>query len=132
MRVNVSYSGLRDLESDLGKIPVQLRREAPKVVRKNIKEGNRLAKGFASEQHTMFGDTDIEYPPSFTTEMTGKTTGMYGPDAAIGDGSQASGYEFGSVNSPPHYDLARSVDAIVPEFHLDTEDMLGDLFWPES
>lgn len=100
------------------------------VVRHNTAEGNRLAKGFASEQHTMFGDEDVEYPPSFTWEMRTPLVGEYGPDVSIGDGSQAAGYEFGSINSPGHYDLARSVDVIGVEFPLDVEDMIRSWFWP--
>lgn len=131
MRVTVSHS-LGDLESDLRKIPRILKREGRRVVQHNIVEGNRIAKAFASEQHTMWGDEDIEYPPSFTSEMTGPMRGEYGPDAAIGDGSQAEGYEHGSINSPPHNDLGRSLDQIAPEFGMDVSDLVSSLFWPES
>lgn len=106
----------------------RVRKESPKVVRDNAHEGNRLAKSFASEQHTMFGDTDIEYPPSFTVERTGPLRYEYGADSDIGDGSQSTGYEHGSINSPPHHDHARSFEAIVPEFHQDVDDMLRWVF----
>ena len=129
--MKVSHS-LNDLESDLRKIPKILRREGRRVVKHNISEGNRIAKAHASESHTMFGDTDIEYPPSFTSEMTGPMRGEYGPDSSIGDGSQAEGYEHGSINSPPHNDLARSLDVIGTEFALDVDDLVRDLFWPAS
>lgn len=128
MNVTVRHD-LDDLASDLRKMPASLRKKGRRIVRHNIVEGNRLAKAFASEQHTMFGDEDIEYPPSFTSEMTGHLRGEYGPDADIGDGSQAEGYEHGSINSPPHHDMARSLDIIGDRFHLDVEDMLGELFW---
>jgi hypothetical protein len=121
---------LDDLTRDTRTVATTAKREMAKVVRTNTKEGNRIAKAFASEQHTMFGDTDIEYPPSFTWEMVGPLTGEYGPDAAIGDGSQASGYEFGSINSPPHFDLARSVDQISHKFVFDVQELPGKLFWP--
>lgn len=120
---------LDDLISDLRSTPQRVRRNGRRIVKHNITEGNRLAKGFASEQHTMFGDTDIEYPPSFTSEMTGPMRGEYGPDQSIGDGSQAEGYEHGSINSPPHHDMARSHDIIEQEFALDAEDLARDLFW---
>lgn len=123
---------LHDLASDMQKIARRAPRDEAKVVRDNAREGNRIAKAFASEQHTMFGDEDVEYPPSFTAEKIDPTTWEYGPDASIGDGSQASGYEFGSINSPPHFDLARSVEAIRPEFHLDVEDMITDWFWSNT
>lgn len=86
------------------------------VVEESIEDGNRFAKASASEQHTMFGDTDIEYAPSFTSEMTGHLQGEYGSDHSIGDGTQATGYEYGSRNSPPHHDHDKSFDYIKPKF----------------
>lgn len=130
MRVKVTHD-IGDLAADLRYIAKTARRDMGRVVRKNATEGNRIAKAHASEQHTMFGDTDIEYPPSFTTQKTGPLEWEYGPDSAIGDGSQSPGYEHGSRNSPPHNDLARSFDVIQIEFGLDVEDMTREWFWPE-
>ncbi len=116
---------VRDAERS-SKIPD---RELPGVVRRNIVEGNRIAKAFASEQHTMHGDTDIEYAPAFTSEMTGRLRGEYGADHAIGDGTQSEGYEHGSINSPPHKDHARSADRIAPRFADDVGDVGRSMFW---
>lgn len=129
MRVRVTHS-IGDLASDLRTIAVRAPREMAAVVRDNAKEGNRLAKGFASEQHTMFGDEDVEYPPSFTVEKLGPLLWEYGPDSAIGDGSKSPGYEHGSINSPAHHDLLRSTDIIGTGFGLDVEDMIRSWFWP--
>jgi len=127
MRVSVR-STIGDLADDRRDKSRAFPKRLAETVRHNAHEGNRLARGFASEQHTMFGDEDIEYPPSFTVERKGRFEYEYGPDAAIGDGSQASGYEFGSINSPPHFDLARSVDVIGPEYVNDIEDLLRWMF----
>lgn len=129
MKVSVSNT-LDDLTRDTKTIARTARRDMSSVVRKNTREGNRIAKAFASEQHTMFGDTDIEYPPSFTSEMISPLVGEYGPDVSIGDGSQASGYEFGSMNSPPHFDLARSVDEISHKFVSGVQELPSKWFWP--
>jgi hypothetical protein len=118
--------------SDLRTIARKTEGDQAAIVRENAHLGNRLAKANASEQHTMFGDTDIEYPPSFTTERIGRKSYVYGPDSAIGDGSQSPGYEHGSINSPPHHDLLRSANEMVPEFHLDVEDYVNGIFWPAS
>lgn len=128
MRVRVLHD-LGDLANDMGSIATRAPKDMRDVVKHNIHEGNRIAKAHASEQHTMFGDADIEYPPSFTAEMTGPLQGEYGPDSAIGDGSQAEGYEHGSINSPPHHDMARSYDVIAIEFPLDVDDMVRGWFW---
>lgn len=129
MRVRVQH-GIDDLANDLREIARNARRDMSAVVRHNAHEGNRIAKDLASQQHTMFGDADIEYPPSFTVERKTPLRYEYGPDSAIGDGSQSPGYEHGSINSPPHHDLARSHDAIAPEFLLDVDDMVRGWFWP--
>lgn len=118
---------LDDYVRDLRNSPRQLRTEGRRAVKRNIVAGNRIAKSLASEQHTMFGDADIEYPPSFTSEMTGPMRGEFGPDSSIGDGSQAEGYEHGSINSPPHNDLARAHDEIETPFRLDVDDVIADL-----
>lgn len=129
MRIRV-HNQLDDLAHDTRTVANRARRDMTAVVRKNTREGNRIAKAFASEQHTMFSDADIEYPPSFTWEMLSPLEGEYGPDQAIGDGSQSPGYEFGSINSPPHFDLARSVEAIQHRFLWDVQDLPDRWFWP--
>lgn len=125
--VRVSHT-LGGLVRDYRQTARQVKRDMNRVAGDNAKLGNRLAKANASEQHTMYGDEDIEYPPSFTVEKIGNADWVYGPDVAIGDGSQAAGYEFGSIHSPGHFDLARSIDVMRPELHLDAEDMIRD--WP--
>lgn len=128
MRVRAVHT-IGDLADDMRNVSRRAPIEGNRVVRDNAYKGNALAKGFASEQHTMFGDEDIEYPPSFTVEKIAPMLWEYGPDTSIGDGSQAEGYEHGSINSPPHHDIARSVDVIEIEFPLDVDDMVRGLFW---
>jgi hypothetical protein len=129
MRITVTHT-LDDLESDFRKIYKRAPKDMAHVARANTKRGNRIAKAFASEQHTMFGDTDIQYPPSFTWEMLTALRGEYGPDASIGGGAAAEGYEHGSMNSPPHHDLARSSDLIGPMFARDVSKLPEKWFWP--
>lgn len=103
-----------------------------KVVRDAAERGNRNARGFASEQHTMFSDVDADYAPSFTVERIGATVYEYGPDSALPQGSKASGYEFGSVNqASPHRNLDRSVDIEAVEFPMDVSDELR-LIWKQA
>jgi hypothetical protein len=131
LRITCSHT-FGGVARDLRTIARNTERDQAAIVRSNAHEGNRLAKANASEQHTMFSDYDIDYPPSFTTERVGRKSYVYGPDSAIGDGSKSPGYEHGSINSPPHHDLLRSVTSIVPEFHLDVEDYANNVFWPGS
>lgn len=128
MRVRVLH-GIGDLANDITSVARRAPKDMHDVVKHNAHEGNRLAKGFASEQHTMFGDADIEYPPSFTVERIGPLAYEYGADSTIGDGSKSPGYEHGSINSPAHHDHARSADIISVEFPLDVDDMVRSWFW---
>ncbi len=128
MRLIITH-GIGDLARDLSKKPAMARKGFESAVKRNAQAGNAKAKAFASEQHTMFGDEDVTYPPSFTAEARTGLRWEYGPDQSIGDGSQAEGYEHGSINSPPHNDLGRSLDLQAPLLAKDAGDVVDRLFW---
>lgn len=125
-RVNVTHT-IGDLARDLADIPVEAVKQSAVIVRKNAQRGNKIAKDFASQQHTMHGDTDIHYPKSFSAELRTALSWEYGPDASKMQGGMS--FEFGSRNQPPHLDLARSADIIGPALADDVRDMLDRLFW---
>lgn len=123
LTARVFNSNLNDLAGDLRGVGTDVRRKMPDVVRDAARRGNRNARTFASEQHTMFSDVDEEYPFSFTVERVGAMAFEYGPDAALPQGSKAPGYEFGSVNqASPHRNLDRSRDIEAVEFPMDVSD----------
>ena len=124
MNIRVT-STIGELADDLRTVAVTGRREMARVVRKNIAEGNRLAKGFARQSAGAHGK---HYHRAFSAEMTGATSGTYGPDASMPQGDMS--FEGGSRNQPPHLDLAQSADIIKPKFIHDVDDMLDHLFWP--
>jgi hypothetical protein len=135
VRVTCDSSGIAALASDLKTMTRRAPIELKKVVRKNTIEGNRLAKGYASQQHTMNSNYDIHYPKSFTWEVGsfygyggGNITGTYGPDSARRQGSMS--FEHGSRNQPPHLDLARSADVIAWQFGPNVLYAAQNLFWP--
>ncbi|MBM7518275.1 hypothetical protein [Nocardioides nitrophenolicus] len=131
MRVHVEHS-IGDLADDLKGIATSTPRRMAGVVRDAAQRGNRNAKAFASEQHTMFSDVDADYAPSFTVEQIAPLVYEYGPDAALPEGSKASGYEFGSVNqASPHRNLDRSVDIERTEFPMDVSDEMR-LIWQQA
>ena len=131
MRIRVTHS-IDDLAADLDKIATQAPVELARTVRADAIEGNRIARAFASEQHTMHSDIDVPYQESFEAEEIGPHAWVYGPvdDGVAHGGSQATGYELGSINQPPHLDLARSVDIIGPQFAEDVLEAAASLFWP--
>lgn len=117
-----------DLAADLKMLATRTRPEMSKVVRDAAQNGNRHARAFASEQHTMWSDVDADYPAAFTVEAITPLKFEYGPDASRPQGSKASGYEFGSINQAyPHLDLARSADIVAVEYPMDVDDKLREL-----
>lgn len=128
MGIHVS-GGVDDLARDLRFLATKTRPEMSKVVREAARTGNRHARAFASEEHTMFSDVDADYPDAFTVEAITPLSYEYGPDASRPQGSKASGYEFGSINQAyPHLDLARSADIVAAEFPMDVDDKVRELF----
>lgn len=135
MRVRCIHDGITDLASDLKTMTVRAPVELKKVVRKNTIEGNALAKGYASQQHTMNSRYDIRYPKSFTWDVgsfygfgEGNIVGTYGPDPARPQGGMS--FERGSRNQKPHLDLARSADVIAWKFGPNILFAAHNLFWP--
>lgn len=128
MQVSVGNSNLNDLAGDLRGVSSDFRRNMPGVVRDAAKRGNRNARAFASEDHTMHSDVDIDYAPTFTVEKRGALAYEYGPEN-VGEGSKAPGYEWGSINqASPHRNLDRSVDIEAVEFPMDVSDELRFIF----
>jgi hypothetical protein len=123
MAVRVTNTDLHDLAGDLRGVAQDVKRKMPGVVRDAAQRGNRNARAFASEDHTMHSDVDVDYPKSFTVERRGPMTYEYGPDAALPEGSKAPGYEWGSVNqASAHRNLDRARDLDAVEFPMDVSD----------
>lgn len=122
MAVRVTNTDLHNLAGDLRGVGQNVKRKMPGVVRDAAKRGNRNAKAFASEQHTMFSDVDVDYAPTFTVDRRGPMAYEYGPENT-GEGSKSPGYEFGSINqASPHRNLDRSVDIEAVKFPMDVSD----------
>lgn len=120
--------GVGELADALKTIGRTTRPRMSRVVRGAAQRGNRHAREFASEQHTMFSDVDIDYAPSFSVERVSALAYEYGP-VDSGEGSKAPGYENGSVNQAyPHRNLDRAVEIDAIEFPLDVSDELRDIF----
>lgn len=59
------------------------------------------------------GEHGKHYPNSIDSELVFDASGVsvdVGPNAAKKQGSMGAGFEFGSVNQPPHLDGLRAVD----------------------
>jgi hypothetical protein len=130
MRVQVQH-GIGDLADDLRTVATTTQARMSGVVRDAAQRGNRNARAFASEQHTMFSDVDVDYAPTFTVERITPLTYEFGPEAR-GEGNKASGYEFGSINqASPHRNLDRARDIEALEFPMDVGDELR-FIWQQA
>jgi hypothetical protein len=137
VQIKVTHD-IGDLASDLRKIATSAPVELRKVVRKNAMEGAKLARGYASQQHSMNSLYDIHYPKSITWDQPrsyyssggGNITAEYGPDPARPQGGMR--FEHGSRKQKPHLDLNRSADVLAWTFGANVLFAADRLFWPES
>lgn len=124
--------GVKDTLNGLKFVAANQNKRCDKATANAAKRGNRNARAFASEQHTMFSEVDAEYPFAMTVERVGPHTWEYGPDASLPEGSKATGYEYGSINQAyPHLDVTRSFDIEQVEFPMDISDEVR-LLWKEA
>lgn len=137
MGVRVTHD-IGDLEADLRTIALRTPVGLRAVVSKTAQRGTRLARDFASQQHTMNSNYDVHYPKSITWDQPksfygfggGSITAEYGPDPARPQGGMS--FEFGSRNQKPHLDLARSADVVAIQFGPNVIYAADKLFWPNS
>lgn len=119
-RVRVTHD-IDDLANDLAAIPVKMIREGRKVVARNVREGNAVARNIARAAAGPHGKNAHK---RLTGEMVGPLTGEYG---WTGDASQivGAGWRNGAVNT----DLEKSLDIQGPKFAKGVGDMADGLFW---
>lgn len=131
MRVRV-VQGIDELADDMLDIAKRARGDMVKVVREGIKVGNQVAKDNAKRSAGKHGK---HYHKAFSAEMNGIVefggvagiSGEYGPDSAKPQGGMS--FENGSVNQPPHRDLAKSADLIGPSFAQEVRELPSRWFW---
>ena len=117
--VRVEHS-IGDLARDMARIPPKAIREGAKVVRKNGREGTKLAQRFAQE---LSGPHGKSYWKRITGESTGALEYEYGPHA--GGVPVGGGWRHGTPNT----ELERSLDVVGQKFAKDVDAMVDGLFW---
>ena len=121
MRIVVRENTIGDLADDLAGIPENLAFRLPLVVRRNINEGNRIAKRLARAKA---GPHGTNYYKRLTAEMTGTLEGEYGPEGDPKTEFVGVGFRHG-INT----DLPQSADEIGPKFAKDVGDEIDGAFW---
>ena len=134
MRIRV-IGGVADLARDQRDIAVRARADMIGVVREGINTGRSVAKDIAKRSAGSHGGVAggkvQPYVKSITAEMTlhgalGLIAGEWGPDESLPQGDMS--WENGSRNQPPHRDIARSGDMVVPAFHREVSDTVAGWF----
>lgn len=125
--IHVDTSQLEALAADLGKVPASVAKDAQRVVSRgalNIKNDWRERATKSAGAHGR------HYPLSIGYELRaglGGPSAEVGPDASKPQGSMGRGFEFGSINQPPHMDFLAATEAEAPRFEKALADVLGNI-----
>ena len=120
MRIRVIH-GIDDLASDMAAIPVRFSSQAPRAVRRNVEQGNRLAKTLARSRAGRHGE---HYYKRLTAEMVTPWVGEYGPE-----GTPKTNFVGVGFRSGRNMDLPNSADVVGPRLAKDVGDIVDRLFW---
>lgn len=120
-RVVVKHSGITDLANDLAGIAAGFKRQAPQIVRRNARAGNRFAQNLARARS---GPHGALYFRRLTFEMTGPLTGEFGPEGEPKTEFVGAGFRHGL-----NMDLLDTADVIGPRFANDVINTVDGLFW---
>lgn len=95
--------------------------EESKVVRKNVREGTKLTRGFA---RAAAGPHGLNYYKRISGELTGPLQGEFGPEGDVVGNAVGAGWR----NGPPNTDLEKTQDVIGPQFADDALAALDRVF----
>lgn len=118
---------IRRLAADLSAVS----RKMVVPMRSVFKEsGDLLAKEWANNARATSGTHGKHYPNSIDADLTfslGNIEAEVGPNSGKPQGVMGRGFEFGSVNQPPHLDGLKAVDKLEPLVEKVIEAAVSDL-----
>lgn len=106
-------SQVEKLAVDLTAIP---RTSAPKLTRAIEKSVDDLRDQWRANARATATPHGRLYPRTITSQRIASAVWEVGPEAALPQGGMGRGFEYGSVNQPPHLDGNRAADAVEPTF----------------
>ena len=124
MAVRFVSTGVKHLAADLGRVPARAGVTIAAALAESAREGNSKAQEFARASSGKIGR---HYPESFRATIAGLLAWEYGPDASMPQGGMS--FEHGSRKQPPHLDLAKSADLIVPTFQRRVSEAINEALW---
>lgn len=93
--------------------------------------GDAFANEWRSNATETSGEHGKHYPASITSELAFSVTSVavdVGPESARKQGGMGRGFEFGSVNQPPHLDGLRALDGMQARLDRILDSAIGHLF----
>lgn len=93
--------------------------------------GSAFANEWAANARETSGQHGKHYPNSIDSELAFDIGGIsvdVGPNSAKPQGSMGRGFEFGSVNQPPHLDGVRALDGMQVRAERMVDSAIGHLF----
>lgn len=126
MPVTVDVSEMLALAADLDRRGTNIQRGVYPMVRDHAQQ---LREEWRANAAATAGTHGRLYPASITAEarvVFGAAEWEIGPETSLPQGRMGRGFEFGSVNQPPHLDGARATAAIEPRFVAAAERLMRD------
>lgn len=114
-------SEVEQLENDLLEAALKAHVESPDTVRREAVRFRNEWRDLARESAGAHGK---HYPSSITHEQVGEAaTFEIGPDSALPQGGMGRGFEWGSVNQPPHNDMGQAIVKVPDRLESAVADM---------
>jgi len=113
----MEIEGVAGLVHDLEKAAISVLPVVRAIVEKSAGE---LRDDWKTNARATAGKHGKLYPSSITSEDVlsfGAITYDIGPDSSRKQGGMGRGFEYGSVNQPPHLDGMHATEATEPRFH---------------
>lgn len=117
---------------DLGDALVDVGAKAVPAARQVMSDaGEAFANEWRSNATETSGEHGVHYPSSITSELALSVASVsvdVGPESARKQGGMGRGFEFGSVNQPPHLDGLRALDGMQGRLDRILDAAIGHLF----
>lgn len=110
--VELDYSELLAFPAE---VEIEAKRVAEKAYPLVAKVSEKLQRDWRRNARGSSGKHGVHYPSSITREQRFSTDGPdweVGPDSSLPQGGMGRGFEFGSVNQPPHNDMGEAMPQV--------------------
>lgn len=127
MDVEIDGSALLDLVRYLDNAEHQAAEKTYPVVKQHAQELRNQWRDNARDTAKKHGKL---YPKTITAEQIPRADAIewvVGPESALPQGGMGRGFEYGSVNQPPHWDGANAAIAQEPKFLADLDRIVREL-----